>query len=72
MDEIGLHFNKTLAQGKVKGQKSEKERATLALVVNSTRIDKLKFLVIDTFKQPQCSGRWQPHACVWWHSNRTT
>jgi hypothetical protein len=58
MDEVGLYFrarpNKTLAQGKVKGQKLQRERVTLALVVNSTRTDKLKFIVIDMFKQPRC------------------
>ena len=56
MDEIGLYFrahpNKTLAQGKVKGRKLQKERVTLALVVNSTGTDKLKLLVIYKSKQP--------------------
>ena len=38
MDETGLYFsphpNKTLAQGKVKGRKLQKERVTLDLVVH--------------------------------------
>ena len=74
MDEIGLYFrahpNKTLAQGKVKGRKLQKEHVTLALAVNSIGIDKLKLLVIYTFKQPRCLGRWQPRD-VWWHSIKT-
>ena len=41
MNEIVLYFrghpNKTVVQGKVKGRKLQKERVTLALVVNSTR-----------------------------------
>ena len=76
MDENGLYFrahlNKTLAQGKVKGRKLQKEHVTLALVVNPTRIDKLKLLVLYTSKQPQCFGRWQPYEYVRWHSNKTT
>jgi hypothetical protein len=56
MDESGLSLrtypNKTLAQGKVKGQKLHKERVTFALVVNSNGIDKLKLLMIHTSKQP--------------------
>ena len=56
MDEIGLYFrahpNKTLAQGKVKGWKLQKEHVTLVLVVNSIGIDKLKLFVIYTSKQP--------------------
>jgi hypothetical protein len=76
MDETGLYFrahpNKTLAQGKVKGRKLQKERVTCALVVNSTRINKLKLLMIYMSKQPRCFVRWQPHEYVWWHSNKTT
>ena len=57
MDEIGLYSRtqpeKTLTQGKVKGWKLQKERVALALGVNSTRIDKLKLLVIYTSKQPR-------------------
>ena len=62
MDEIGLysraHPNKTLAQVKVEGQKLQKERVTLALVVNSIGTHKLKLFVIYTSKKPQCFGRW--------------
>jgi hypothetical protein len=58
-DETKLYFkvhpNKTLAQGKVKGQKLQKERVTL--VVISTGIDNLKLLIIYSSKQPQCFGR---------------
>ncbi len=65
MDETGLSFrahpNKTLAQGKVKGRKLQKERVTLALAVNSTGTDKLKLLVIYKSKQARCFGRWRPH-----------
>jgi hypothetical protein len=54
MDETGLYFtthpNKTLAQGKVKGRKLQKERVTFALVVNSPGTDKLKLLMIYTSK----------------------
>ena len=54
MDETGLHFrahpNKTLAQWKVKGWKLQKKRVTLALSDNSSRIDKLKLLVIYASK----------------------
>jgi hypothetical protein len=61
MDEIGLYFrahpNRTLAQGKAKGWKLQKERVTLALVVNSTRTAKLKLLMMYTPKQPRCFGR---------------
>jgi len=61
MDEIGLYFrahpNKTLAQGKVKGREFQKEHVTFALVVNSIGTDKLKLLMIYTFKQPQCFER---------------
>jgi hypothetical protein len=46
MEETRLYFkahpNKTLAQGKVKGWKLEKDPITLALVVNSTGTNKLK------------------------------
>ena len=74
MDEIGLYFkahpNKTLTQGKVKGRKLYMVCVTLALVVNSTGTDKLKLLVIYTFKQSRCFGRWQPHEYVQWHSNK--
>ena len=49
---FGVHPNKILAQGKVKGRKLQKERVTLAFVVNSTITDKLKLLVIYTSKQP--------------------
>jgi hypothetical protein len=66
MDETGLYFrahhNKTLAQGKMKGWKLQKERVTL--VVNSTGIDKLKLLVICMSEQPRCFGRWQPHEYI--------
>ena len=76
MDETGLYFrahpNKTLAQGKVKGRKLQKERVTLALAANSTRNHKLKLVVIYTSKQPRCLGRWHPHEYVRWHSNKTT
>ena len=62
MNKVGLYFrahlNKTLAQRKAKGRKLQKERVTLALVVNSTGTNKLKLLVIYTFKQPRCFGRW--------------
>ena len=75
MDETGLYFrahpNKTLAQGKVKGRKLQKERVTLALAVNSTGTDKLKLLVIYKSKQPRCFGRWQPHEYVRWQSNKS-
>ena len=68
MNETEFYFradpNKTLVQGKVKGQKLQKEHVTIALVVNSTGIDKLKLLVIYTSKQPQHFGRWQPHEYV--------
>ena len=50
MNETKLYFrahpNKTLAQRKVKGRKLQKDHVTLALVVNSTGVDKLKLLVI--------------------------
>ena len=76
MDETGLYFrahpNKTLAQGKLKGRKLQKECATFALAVNSIGTDKLKLLMIYTSKQSQCFGRWQPHEYVQWHSNKTT
>ena len=62
----------TLAQGKVKSRKLQKEHVTLAIVVNSSGTDKLKLLVIYTSKQPQCFGKWQPHEYVRWHSNETT
>ena len=56
INETGLYFrshpNKILAQGNVKGQKLQKEHVTLAHVVNSTRTDKLKLLVIYTSKEP--------------------
>ena len=63
---------KTLAQGKVKGRKLQKNRVPLVIVVNSAGIDKLKLLVSYTSKQAQCFERWQPHEYVWWHSNKTT
>ena len=50
----------------------KKECVTLALVVDSTRTNKLKLLMIYTSKQPRCIGRWQPHEYVRWHSNKTT
>ena len=56
----------------MKGQKLQKERVTLALVVNSIGTDKLKLLVIYTSRQPRRFGRWQPHEYIWWHSNKTT
>ena len=56
---------KTLAQGKVKGRKLQKNRVPLVIVVNSAGIDKLKLLVSYTSKQPQCFERWQPHEYVW-------
>ena len=73
MDETRLysraHPNKPLAQGKVKGQKLQKERVILALAVNSTGTDKLKVIMIYMSKQPRCFGRWEPYEYVWWHSN---
>ena len=63
MDCIVEHILiKTLAQGKVKGRKLQKERVTLALVVKSTGADELK--LHNMSKQPQCIGRWQPHEYV--------
>jgi hypothetical protein len=56
MYESGLYFrahpNKTLAQGKVRGQKLQKERVTFALVANSNVINKLKLFRIFMSKQP--------------------
>ena len=76
MDETELNFkahsNKTLAQGKMKDRKLQKEHITFAFVVNAIGIDKLKLLVTYKSKQPQCFGRWQSHEYVWWHSNKTT
>ena len=47
MDETGLYFrarpNKTLTQRKVKDRRLQKKRVTLALAVNSTETNKLKF-----------------------------
>ena len=61
MNEIGLYFrahpNKTLAQGKVKGWKLQKEHVTIALAIDSIGIDKLKLLMIYTSKRPLCFGR---------------
>jgi hypothetical protein len=55
MDEIGLYLraylDNTLAQGKVKGRKLQKERVTFAFVVNSIGIDKLKLHMIYMYKQ---------------------
>lgn len=48
-----VYLNKTLAQEKVKGRKLQKKRVTLAHVVNSTWLGKLKLLVIYKCKQPQ-------------------
>ena len=49
MDETRLYFrahsNNTLAQGKVKGWKLQKECVTLALDVNLIGTDKLKLLM---------------------------
>ena len=70
MDETGLYFrahpNKTLTQGKVKGWKLHNQPITLALVVDSTGINKLKLLVIYMSKQPQCFRRWERHEYVQW------
>ena len=72
MNETKLYFRaqpiKTLAQRKVEGRKLQKERVTLALVVNSTGINKLKLFVIYMSKQQRSFGRWQPHEYVRWHS----
>jgi hypothetical protein len=62
----------TLAQGKVKGRKLQKEGVTFALGDYSIGTNKLKLLVIYTSKQPRYFGRCQPHEYVRWHSNETT
>ena len=76
MDDTGLYFkanrNKTLAQGKVKGKKLEKESVTLAFVVNAIGTYTLNLLLIYMSKQPRCFRRWQPHEYVRWYSNKTT
>jgi hypothetical protein len=74
MDEIGLFYcaqpNKTLAQGKVHGCKMWKDCFTLALVVNTTSIDKMKPMIILKSLHPICSGRWLPTYYVWWFANQ--
>jgi hypothetical protein len=56
MNETGVYLranpNKTLSQGKVKGQKLHKERGTLALVMNLAGTHMLKLFVIYMSKQP--------------------
>jgi hypothetical protein len=49
----------------VKGWKLQKEHVTFAPDINSIGIDKLKLLMIYTFKQPQCFGMWQCDEYVW-------
>ena len=75
MDEIGLFYkarpHKTLAQGKVKGQKIQKDKVTLTLDVNATGSHKLKLLVVGKSKRPRCFSKWDPKPYVWWHSNQT-
>ena len=72
--EIGLFYhvrpNKTLAQGKVHGLKIQKDRLTLALVVNTTCSDKSKHVIIYKFLHPTCFGRWFPTYYVWWLANQ--
>jgi hypothetical protein len=74
--EIGLLYhvrpNKTLAQGKVHGFMGpmQKDRLTLALVVNTTCSDKLKNVIIYKFLHPICSRRWFPTYYVWWLANQ--
>ena len=73
MDETDLFYpaqpNKTLAQGKVRVQKIQKDHVTLALVVNTTCTGKLKpcdQLHISMPKMPW----WLPTNYVWWFANQ--
>ena len=70
-----VHFicaqpNKTLAQGKVCGRKIQKDCLTLALAINTTSIDKLKFVINYKSLCPRCFGRWLPTNYVWWFANQ--
>ena len=58
-------------QGKVRGHKIQKDRLTLALVVNTTCTDKLKPVIIYKSLCPRCFGRWLPTDYVWWFANQT-
>ena len=52
--------------------KFQKDRLTLALVVNTTCTNKLKLVILYRSLHPRCFGRWLPTEYVWWFSNRTT
>ena len=58
-----------IAQGKVRGHKIQKDRLTLALVVNMTSIDKLKLMIIYKYLCPRCFERWLPTNYMWWFAN---
>ena len=61
MDETGLFYrlepDATLATGPVKGKKKNKERITVALCANATRMDKQKPLLIARTARPRCFGK---------------
>jgi hypothetical protein len=62
--------NKTLAQGKVRGHKIQKNNLILNLVIHMTCIDKLKVVIIYKALHPRCFGRWLPTNYVWWFANQ--
>ena len=74
IDEASLfyhaHLNKTLGQGKFYGCKIQKDRLTLALVVNTTNTDKLKHVIIYKSLRPRCFERLLPTNYVWWFANQ--
>ena len=68
MDETNLFYcaqpNKTLAQRKNHGHKTQKGRLTLALVVNMACINKLQPIIIYNSLCPSClEGGWQHVMC---------
>ena len=60
---------KTKSKEKSAATKIQKDRLTLALVINTIGSDKLKLVIIYKSLCPRCFGRWLPRDYVWWFAN---
>ena len=60
LDECALFYklapNRTLASGRVEGLKNNKERLTVAVIVNETGDHYTKPIVIGKTRKPRCFG----------------
>jgi hypothetical protein len=52
------------------GRKIQKDRLTLALVVNMIGTKKLKLVTIYKYMRPRCFKRWLPIEYMWWFAKQ--